>query len=272
MVIQTLLGNEQDLLRRELPLFSLRTCKLVVQSFRLDLLYPLIMPAVGIAAIATLLEKNPGERDVSKFASPLHFQAFMTVAVCALVCLIICLTIGRAQPVSFHRYSTFAVPIIILMGVVLWNMAIPAPGSPVARIFEDRWTPLAIVGCCLFVIVVDIRLYRHRDVLTKPLEYAAGAISIDDAYVTQGSWSYHMPWGAIYPAAREAYAIVGPHTPIWSLHVHSYCMLPDCRMETLHVVQHDTQMGPGHVRLGRRSAAGASACRHQLLSVFQLNP
>ena len=41
-----------------------------------------------------------------------------------------------------------------------------------------------------------------------------------------------MPWGAIYPAARKAYAIVGRHTPIWSLHFHSYCMLPDCRIET----------------------------------------
>ena len=117
------------------------------------------------------------------------------------------------------------------MGTILWNIHIPAFNSPVTRILQSHWTPLAVAGCCLLATAIDARLNRHRDVILNPLAYAAGVMSIDDAYVMQGSWSYHKPWGAIYPGARAAYAIVGPHTPIWSLHVHSYCMLPDCRVE-----------------------------------------
>jgi hypothetical protein len=33
-----------------------------------------------------------------------------------------------------------------------------------------------------------------------------------------------------YPGARGAYATVGPHTPIWSLHLDTYCMMPDCKV------------------------------------------
>jgi hypothetical protein len=223
----------KGLIAQGIPLFSLRTYKLVVQSFRLDLLYPLIIPAIGIAATSILTRKKTDKQDLPKFASSLHFYAFTVVAVCALAGLVICLAIGRTQPVSFHRYSTFAVPITILMGALLWNMPILAPKTPIIGVIENRWTPLAIAGCCLLAIAIDTRLYRHRDVITQPLAYAVGARSIDDAYVMQASWSYHMPWGAIYPAARTAYAIVGPHTPIWTLNMHSYCMLPHCWMESL---------------------------------------
>jgi hypothetical protein len=230
MVIQLYYGTKV-LIEQGPSLFSLRTYKLVVQSFRLDLLYLLVIPAIGIAATSFFVGKKRGTRDTLKFASVSQFHVFTIVAVCVFVCLIICLTIGRAQPVSFHRYSTFAVPITILMGTILWNIHIPAFNSPVTRILQSHWTPLAVAGCCLLATAIDARLNRHRDVILNPLAYAAGVMSIDDAYVMQGSWSYHKPWGAIYPGARAAYAIVGPHTPIWSLHVHSYCMLPDCRVE-----------------------------------------
>jgi hypothetical protein len=230
MVIQLYYGTK-GLIGQGLPLFSLQAYKLVVQSFRLDLLYLLVIPAVGIIAASFFIGRNEGKRDRPKFASAPQFHVFTIVAVCAFVCLIICLTMGRAQPVSFHRYSTFAVPITILLGTILWNIQIPAFKSPVTRILESQWTPLAVAGCCLLTIGIDARINRHRDVILKPLAYTTGVMSIDDAYVMQGSWSYHMPWGAIYPGARAAYAIVGPHTPIWSLHVHSYCMLPDCRVE-----------------------------------------
>ena len=39
-------------------------------------------------------------------------------------------------------------------------------------------------------------------------------------------------WSAIYSGARGAYGVVGPGTPIWSLHIHTYCMLPDCLVES----------------------------------------
>ena len=67
----------------------------------------------------------------------------------------------------------------------------------------------------LLATAIDARLNRHRDVILNPLAYAAGVMSIDDAYVMQGSWSYHKPWGAIIRALAP-HMRVGPHTPIWS--------------------------------------------------------
>jgi hypothetical protein len=58
--------------------------------------------------------------------------------------------------------------------------------------------------------------------------FVSGRNSIDGAYTTQ----YGPPWTAIYAGARGAYGVVGPGTPIWSFHIHTYCMLPDCLIET----------------------------------------
>ena len=212
------------------PLVSLSTGKLLVQSFRLDLFYPIIVPAVAVAAVSIFEKRQSGGWKTPTFAD-VPRRTFTVVSVSVFVALLICLTIGRLQPVSFHRYSTFVVPIIIVMSVVLWTLAEDRKNW-LLKIAGSRWAPIVVTIFCLLSIFKATQLSRHRDMLAGPLAYMAGIRSIDDAYVSRGSWPYHLPWGAIYPAARTVYAIVGPHTPIWSLHVHSYCMLPDCQMET----------------------------------------
>ena len=74
MVIQLHWGTT-GLVAEGVSLFSLRTCKLVVQSFRLDLLYPFIMPAVGIAAIATFYQKKPGQAGCVEIRQPFAFSS-----------------------------------------------------------------------------------------------------------------------------------------------------------------------------------------------------
>jgi len=213
------------------PLFSLLTGKLIVQSFRLDLFYPLIVPAIGLAGLSIFTKRKSGDRNFPIFGDALRFRTFTIVSACAFVALLICLSVGRIQPVSFHRYSTFSVPIIILMGVILWTIGGDRKNW-LMNVAGKRWIPVAVAASCLLTIGIETRLNRHPDVLVGSMAYAAGVRSIDDAYVSRGSWGYHLPWGAIYPGSRAAYAIVGPHTPIWSFHIHSYCMLPDCQMET----------------------------------------
>ena len=122
-------------------------------------------------------------------------------------------------------------PIVILLGVTLWTVYVPASDAPLFRIVQNRWAPLAVTGFCLGIVLYDVRFYRHLNMPADALMFAVGRASIDDAYVRKGTWPYHLPWGGIHPGARAAYAIVGPRTPIWSLHVHTYCMLPGCLME-----------------------------------------
>jgi hypothetical protein len=220
----------KSLIAQGMPFFSAETLKLVVKSFRLDLLYPLIISGIGIAGVSILIQRKDGLLDRWKFARASQFHILTVVSACAVTLLIVCLTTGRVQPVSFHRYSAFAVPIAILTGIILWTI-VPSSKTRIADVVKSRGPPIVVV-VCLFAIAVDVRLNRYRDALTTPLAFVTGAKSIDDAFVSRGRWPYHLPWGAIYPAARAAYEIVGPRTPIWSLHIHSYCMLPDCQIET----------------------------------------
>jgi hypothetical protein len=68
--------------------------------------------------------------------------------------------------------------------------------------------------------------------VANALKHAVGVLSIDDAYTHQFSGHSVGPWGGIYPGARGAYGVVGPHVPIWSMHAETYCMLPGCKMRS----------------------------------------
>ena len=223
MVLNLYLGTT-GLIAEQFPLLSRNTYKLVVQTLRLDLLFPLFWLAAITAFLAFRGQKK--ERRTAR-RNPATTYVLIITAGCVVVFTLIALTIGRTQPVSYHRYSTFAVPVIILLGVALWHSTMPFPDTAIFRL-HNRWTPLAVAGLCLAILVGDTRVYRHLDVPTNPFRFVRGAMSIDDAYTRPTTWSFHSPWGAIYPGARGAYAIVGPHTPIWTFHVHTYCMLPDC--------------------------------------------
>ena len=225
MVLNLYLGTK-GMIAAQFPLLSRDSLNLIMQTLRLDLLYPLI----GLSAITAFLAFR-GQKDAR---TATHRNAATTYtlvisAVCVVVCVAIALSIGRAQPVSYHRYSTFVVPVVILASVALWHVAL-RPGTMVFRL-QTRWTPLLVAALCVLVLVRDNRLYHHVDIPANPFRFAGGVLSIDDAYSRPPAWPPHAPWGAIYPGSRSAYAIVGQRTPIWTMHIHSYCMLPDCTME-----------------------------------------
>jgi len=58
-----------------------------------------------------------------------------------------------------------------------------------------------------------------------------GRYSLAEAYQNQQGWPGRMPWGGIYPPMLEVWKQLPPKTRIWSMHIHSYCMLPDCHVE-----------------------------------------
>ena len=73
------------------------------------------------------------------------------------------------------------------------------------------------------------RSFRH--ITANGLRFVGGHYSLADAYQHQDGWPGRMAWGGIYPAALTVWKMLPRNTPIWSLHTHTYCMLPDCRME-----------------------------------------
>jgi len=199
------------------------------QSARLDLLYPLVLGGVLAAALPALARLRAREASAATSVPPQ--AAVLLAAVTAF--LFIALAVGRAQTLSFFRLTSFMVPVMIAGAVVLWSW--PRAGAPawLARILGDRRTP-AIVCVLTFVTTVAAMSQRGRlfdSVLPAAWQYAAGRLSIDTAYGRQADWPY-APWGAIYPGARGAYEAVGT-SPIRSLHVTAYCMLPDCHVESV---------------------------------------
>jgi hypothetical protein len=204
----------------------------LMRSLRLNLLYPLIVPGVLVAVLAALVQA----RSARRLLSPTPHHGLLLLAATS-VALTIAVVFGRSQPDSFFRYGSFTLPIMIAAGIALWKVPLAGAAPRLERIIQDRRIPAVVLAGCIAATVSETRLGRHvPEIILNPTRFALGLYSIDDAYTHQGGWPNRMPpdspWGAIYPGARGAYAVVGPHTPIWSMHATTYCMLPGCRIES----------------------------------------
>lgn len=200
--------------------FSRQSLEFLFHALRLDLLWPLVAAGV-VMTIDVIARRRHGP--VAH-----HHAAVLTAAIVSFV--LLAWTAGRDQPISFYRYSSFVIPIVIAAGVLLCNYQLTLAGQLFVRAFRGRLVPLAVLVGCGLMASVSYPAGAFSTIVGNATRFAIGQISIDTAYGTQTDWPGRVPWGAIYPGSRAAYDIVGPHVPIWSMHIHSYCMLPDCRM------------------------------------------
>lgn len=195
------------------------TVKLLARCLRLDLLYPLVAFGALVATLAVARRQAAASAN-----APTQVLLVATIGFCLLL-----LAFGRVQPISFYRYASFTLPITIAIGVALWRV----PCWPAKSSLRDGYGPVAILVLCTITAALTYSLRSHslEAVHINAWRFATGVYSIDTAYTTQNGWPGRLPWGGIYSGSRGAYGIVGANTPIRSLHVHSYCMLPGCRME-----------------------------------------
>jgi hypothetical protein len=199
------------------PSFSIHTVIFLIESFRLDLALPMVIGGVIIASPAIILWR--WNRNV--------ITAAMVLGSAALMFLLVALFAGRDQQVSFYRYASFATSLAIACGVLSWN--IPPAASRTGRFARSRLVTVLVLLLCL---AADLHPAQLLGALKRALNFASGRYSIDAAYSTQYGPPPRLAWSAIYSGARGAYDVVGPGTPIWSLHIHTYCMLPGCLVES----------------------------------------
>ncbi|MEA2904151.1 MAG: hypothetical protein QOI12_1538 [Alphaproteobacteria bacterium] len=181
-------------------------------------------------------------------------DAALVLIAAMLVFVALTVTEGRGLSSSYYRFSSFMVPVVIVAGIALWSTPLrhQAPAW-LATVAGHPGVPALVVALCAILIVERTRIDRVAAPLGgNALKHAVGILSIDDTFGRQFSGHGIMrgrevaavaangassaaprssPAG-IYAGARGAYAIVGPHTPIWSMHLNSYCMLPDCKVMT----------------------------------------
>lgn len=201
------------------PLFP-GSIYLLEHSLRLQFLYPMIVLGGAAAAMALALRRV---RITAPAQSAVLFAMLITLSVLTFAA-------GRAQPVSFFRYASFSTPMVIALGVALfaalgWNRT-----APTGRFLGTAMPIIALVLCA----VATTSTYlpgAFRQVVGNAVRFAIGIYSVDTAYQRQDGWAGRLPWGGIYPGARGAFATVGPNVRIHTMHVHSYCMLPDCQLE-----------------------------------------
>jgi hypothetical protein len=187
----------------------------------------LVLPIAAIGLIVAL--GAAARRDA---VAPRSYLAAGFVAA-AIICAVLAITSGRTQPISFYRYSSFGLPISIVLAVMLWTIPAANGTQWYSRVANHRTTKtLAVAGCILMACIINRPRISPLYALADSAAFAVGVHSMDAAYTHQRGWPARMPWGAIHPAARAAYGIVGPHTRIWSIHMHTYCMLPDCDVES----------------------------------------
>lgn len=204
------------LVANSVPL-SRETVYFLSEALRLELVYPL----VGLGLLAVVLSVV-----LRRSRLPARNQIMALAAAVAVFCVLAILA-GRSQPISFYRYSSFALPVVIAAGVALWQV----PLEPKNLFRRAVWTmivPLAVLAACMVTIFRSYPGGPFEAVHINAWRFARGLYSIDTAYTTQGGWPGRLPWGGIHPGARGAYGVVGPHKRIWSFHIHHYCMLPDC--------------------------------------------
>jgi hypothetical protein len=205
---------------------SLHFAVLLLQLLRYYLLYPLFVSGF-VMAIITM-----GARlSTKRHASVLPSRNEVAVITIALMVFAIVAFAGQSQDISLFRYSTFVVPILIVAGTGLWAVSLRAFPNRQTRWRAGVVAPPLVLAACFAVTVASFRNANPRAHLANVWSFVSGRYSIDQAYTMQ-RLPGRFAWGGIYPGARGAYQAVGPHTPIWSLHIFSYCMLPDCNIET----------------------------------------
>jgi hypothetical protein len=208
---------------------------LLLKYLRLDVWGVLLFVALVVIGIRSVWRQRNGMPLTSA-----HKKALSTVLIFLFLMATIFVIIGRAQPISFYRFTTFSyAPMLCLcllllatvkrkqfiVSMMVLALTFGAWKMSTGKDSHRKFYHLLQQGSG------NIESDKLTSIIKNSLRFARGQYSLFDAYSHQEGWPGRMPWGGIYPPAMEAWKRVPPKTRIWSFHIHSYCMLPDCHME-----------------------------------------
>jgi hypothetical protein len=226
--------GRSSMFQNRLPLVSPDMKSFLLNVFRTESLNFLLRATVALGSVWLLIRvavwaaKRSGR---PRLGTP-HVAALATLVTFIVSLLAIGLVTGSTQPISFVRYSSFVLPLMIATAAGLWQlMGASLPSKRGLRI---------LTGCVIPVLLLVGTLsgaYRSYgpffvSAVGNAARFVTGRYSIYDSYVDQAGWPGRSPEGAIRPWAHAVWKELGPGTRFWVFDVHTYCMLPDCRPET----------------------------------------
>lgn len=195
-----------------------------IASLRLDIWWGLLVSFLLIALPLRLFSPNYGSHKVKSIVGIFGgFLFFITIFL---------FFVGRDQGISLYRFTTFAYAPMLVFCMALIMFYLPKT--------QYILLSITVAGLLFFYSAIysetdKISNYRKDNmvkIVRNSVALARGKISLYDAYQHQEGWPGRLPWGGIYQPMAEAFKQLPPHTRVWSLHVHSYCMVPDCQIET----------------------------------------
>ena len=226
-VLASIAGAEQP--------WSWRLVPLLGDYLRLNIWWPL-----AIAALPFFILRLRSDRVCLAMVNKIEWGSWATLLWFELVVIVTALLGGRTQVDSFERMASFSYgPTLCLIALLFHTGFVsidPAP-RPV-RTIAKLAVAILLIG---YLAPMAMASTRRPEVTAKGLQLIfgnsarllAGEFSLKEAYQNQQGWAGKLPWGGIYPGIETAWRIAGPGTPIFTFHIHAYCMLPDCQTRML---------------------------------------
>jgi hypothetical protein len=155
--------------------------------------------------------------------------ALILTTLCAMI------AVGGTQPVSFLRFSSFVLPLMLAMLGAAWQlMTVAVPRSRLMQRAGDIVLSVVIFAlAALFAGTTYMSFYYASagSAVAHAAAFAGGSASIYDSYKHQPGWAGREPDGAIRPWALAVWKQLGPGARFWTFANHTYCMVPGCRPE-----------------------------------------
>lgn len=203
---------------------------------RLDVWFPLLLTAISLFSVNLLV---PGR--YKAVMKQLDVNAMLGCLFLIIAIVLLSFVIGRDQPISFYRFTSFAyAPMLcfcLLLLTPLFDYKIMRLAAIVLTIFIVRFmnshdAPDTRIGAKMQIFSASYLTDNISQVLVNASRFIRGKYSLADAYKNQQGWPGRLPWGGIHPAMETIWKQLPRHTRIWSMNIHSYCMLPDCDVES----------------------------------------
>jgi hypothetical protein len=230
-LVSQMFGISQGLLPNTLPV-SWDMLWIFGLFLRLQLWWPIIL--VSLPLVVFRLGGRTSRADMFEHIDIAAWSALLWFS--AAVILVAVLGGGRSQPISFYRLSTFSLGPSLCLALLFCDLGRNGRGITETQTLQPYFSLLGSVAAGLLVIAIinkpATRIIQQNvaPILRDALQLASGQFSLKEAYQHQEGW-HVLPWGAIYPGVLEPWRIAGPGTRIWTFHIWSYCMLPECNMQ-----------------------------------------
>jgi hypothetical protein len=206
----------------------------LARFLRLDVLWPFV---VGIFAILSEVAARkllspakaaPVANGRASVVTLIHVGAMIGLFV------LIAGLAGRVQYVSFTRFSTFFVPLLITTGIAIsgWMYA---QGRGPNWLLRVQAPVLLLLSVLVWWQVSQNWGAQVLAATSNGIALLTGRYSLYQAYTQQG-WPLAggvFPFGGINPGALAAARELPPNTPIWSTNVDAYCVVPGCLVKSM---------------------------------------